>query len=104
MRTWAIAVTAVAATLVAIPVTTALAMGYYPRPDCFDRAAFDEVVTALPPPTQNAFDSVDAPTKIGSCDIGESYGAKGGYIFYAVDSPGLDDSGWGTSPTGRTVT
>ncbi|TYB34797.1 hypothetical protein FXF50_26675 [Micromonospora sp. AP08] len=101
MRTWAIAVTAVAATLVAIPVTTALAMGYYPRPDCFDRAPFDEVVTKLPPPPAlDAFDSVDAPDKIGSCDIGSSYGVKGGYIFYAVDSPGLDDSGWGYFPNG----
>lgn len=101
MRTWVIAVTAVAATLVAIPVTTALAMGYYPRPDCFDRAPFDEEVTKLPPPpTLDAFDAVDAPDKIGSCDIGASYGVKGGYIFYAVDSPGLDDSGWGYFPNG----
>jgi hypothetical protein len=72
------------------------------RSDCFDRAAFDEVVAKLPPPPTepDAFERVDVPDKIGSCGVLSSYGVKGGYIFYAEDSPGFDDSGWGYFPDG----
>ncbi|MFG3686995.1 hypothetical protein [Micromonospora sp. NPDC047740] len=67
----------------------------------FDRAAFDQVVAKLPaPPTDSeAYDPVDAPSKIGSCRILGSYGVTGGYIFYG-ENPGFDDSGWGYFPAG----
>lgn len=100
---WIIGVSAVAAILVAIPVASAFVLVSPladPRPDCFDRATFDEVVAKLPPPRTelDAFDLIDTPDKIGSCGISVSYGVKGGYIFYDDDSHGFDDSGWGYFP------
>ncbi|WP_141725351.1 hypothetical protein [Micromonospora pallida] len=93
-----------AAVLGAMLVSAALvlASSWSPRPDCFDRAAFEKVVAKLPPPPieLDAYDSVDTPDKIGSCRILSSFGVKGGYIFYDDDSSGFDDSGWGYFPNG----
>lgn len=97
---WIAGVTAVVAVVVATVLVVVLPQ--IVRRGCsFDRAAFDQVVAKLPPPPTDseAYDPVDAPSKIGSCRILGSYGVKGGYIFYG-ESPGFDDRGWGYFPAG----
>ncbi|MFI2708919.1 hypothetical protein ACH495_02150 [Micromonospora sp. NPDC018662] len=101
---WIVAIPVISVTLMALPAVLIVIVPWLWNPFamCFERASFDEVVATLPPPPTEpgAFDSVDAPDKIGSCRISSSYGVEGGYIFYATDSPGLDDSGWGYFPNG----
>ncbi|MGH7511095.1 MAG: hypothetical protein ACREMZ_16760 [Gemmatimonadales bacterium] len=71
----------------------------------FDRAAFDQVVAELPPPSGAVYwRAVDVPAKVCGCEVTGAYAVKGGYIFYAgYGLPTFDDTGFGYFPEGPTA-